>query len=109
MTTLNATEEIDLAKELIEYINGLEWLNFASQEKSWLPLELLELYKKKNIAFCGYHGWHDWYLAANLQKSTNLDKQLLPGLKTYGVSSSYKGSIKLFYYNDIKSLEKIFF
>ena len=21
--------------------------------------------KKEKILFCGYHGWHDWYLAAN--------------------------------------------
>ena len=31
MTTLNATEEIDLAKELLKFINGREWLNFVSQ------------------------------------------------------------------------------
>ena len=64
--------------------------------------------KKQNIAFCGYHGWHDWYLAANLQNSKNLDDQLLPGLKTKGVSKSYRGSIKPFIYNDINSLKKIF-
>ena len=22
------------------------------------------------IAFCGYHGWHDWYLSSNLNKKT---------------------------------------
>ena len=37
--------------------------------------------KKQNIAFCGYHGWHDWYLATNLKIPKNLDDQLLPGLK----------------------------
>ena len=37
--------------------------------------------KKQNIAFCGYHGWHDWYLAANLQNSKNLDDQLLQDLR----------------------------
>ena len=21
---------------------------------------------QKNVAFCGYHGWHDWYLSANI-------------------------------------------
>ena len=21
---------------------------------------------KSKILFCGYHGWHDWYLSANL-------------------------------------------
>ena len=48
---------------------------------------------KDNVAFCGYHGWHDWYLATNMNNSKNLDKQLLPGLKTRGVSQSFKNSI----------------
>ena len=111
MTTLNATEEIDLAKELIKIHKWAGMAKFCKSggEACMVAIRIARAYtKKQNIAFCGYHGWHDWYLAANLQKSTNLDKQLLPGLKTYGVSSSYKGSIKPFYYNDIKSLEKIF-
>ena len=62
--------------------------------------------KKQNIAF-GYHGWHDWYLSANLSKNKNLDKQLLPGLTTLGVDKSFKKSIFPFYYNDISSLKKI--
>ena len=24
--------------------------------------------QQKNVAFCGYHGWHDWYLSANLDQ-----------------------------------------
>ena len=43
-----------------------------------------------------------------MQNSKNLDDQLLPGLKTKGVSKSYSGSIKPFIYNDINSLKKIF-
>ena len=111
MTTLNATEEIDLAKELIRIHKWAGMAKFCKSggEACMVAIRIARAYtKKQNIAFCGYHGWHDWYLAANLQKSTNLDKQLLPGLKPYGVSSSYKGSIKPFYYNDIKSLQKIF-
>ncbi len=111
MTTLNATEEIDLAKELLKIHKWAGMAKFCKSggEACMVAIRIARAYtKKQNIAFCGYHGWHDWYLAANLQKSDNLDKQLLPGLKTDGVSSSYKGSIKPFYYNDIKSLKKIF-
>jgi glutamate-1-semialdehyde 2,1-aminomutase len=63
---------------------------------------------KNNIAFCGYHGWHDWYLAANMINKKNLDRHLLSGLKSRGVSSTFKNSIKPFIYNDINSLKKIF-
>jgi glutamate-1-semialdehyde 2,1-aminomutase len=30
------------------------------------------------VAFCGYHGWHDWYLSSNLGATTALDGHLLP-------------------------------
>ena len=46
--------------------------------------------KKEKIAFCGYHGWHDWYLATNLRKSNNLDDHLLKGLKVGGVQKNLK-------------------
>ena len=28
---------------------------------------------KSKIAFCGYHGWHDWYLSANLKGKDGLN------------------------------------
>ena len=111
MCTLNATEEVDLAKELL---NIHKWAGMAKFCKSggeacMVAIRIARAYSNKNnIAFCGYHGWHDWYLATNMNNKKNLDKQLLPGLKTKGVSNSFKNSIKPFMYNDIKSLKKIF-
>ena len=40
---------------------------------------------KDNIAFCGYHGWHDWYLSSNLQNKKNLDKNLMSNLSSRGI------------------------
>ena len=37
--------------------------------------------QKNKIAICGYHGWHDWYLAANLKNEKNLEDGLMKGLK----------------------------
>ncbi len=111
MCTLNATEEVDLAKELL---NIHKWAGMAKFCKSggeacMVAIRIARAYSNKNnIAFCGYHGWHDWYLATNMNNKKNLDKQLLPGLKTKGVSNSFKNSIKPFMYNDIKTLKKIF-
>lgn len=56
---------------------------------------------------CGYHGWHDWYLAANLADKKNLDGQLLPGLEPLGVPRCLKGTAIPFNYNKIDELEKI--
>ena len=111
MTTLNATEEIDLAKELLKIHKWAGMAKFCKSggEACMVAIRIARAFsKKQNIAFCGYHGWHDWYLATNLNNSSNLDKQLLPGLKTEGVSKTFKGSIKPFTYNDINSFKKLF-
>lgn len=57
------------------------------------------------IAFCGYHGWSDWYLAANLGDSKALDGHLLPGLEPKGVPRELLGTSVPFYYNDLASLD----
>ena len=111
MCTLNATEEVDLANELLDIHKWSGMAKFCKSggEACMVAIRIARAYtNKNNIAFCGYHGWHDWYLATNMNNSKNLDKQLLPGLKTKGVSKSFKNSIKPFMYNDINSLKKIF-
>lgn len=63
---------------------------------------------RDKVLFCGYHGWHDWYLAANLGSSTTLDKYLLPDIAPRGVAASLRDSIFPFAYNDLGSLEAAF-
>jgi len=62
---------------------------------------------RDKIAFCGYHGWHDWYLAANLAEVTSLDGHLLPGLAPRGVPRGLQGTMLPFQYNRIEELEAI--
>ena len=62
---------------------------------------------KDKVAFCGYHGWHDWYLSANLSNESQLDSHLLPGLHPLGVPRELKGTTFPFDYNDLESLEKL--
>jgi glutamate-1-semialdehyde 2,1-aminomutase len=57
------------------------------------------------IAFCGYHGWHDWYLAANLGKKDALDGHLLSGLDPKGVPGELCGTSVPFDYNDVVSFD----
>ena len=59
------------------------------------------------VLFCGYHGWHDWYLAANLGGNDRLAGQLLPGLEPTGVPSSLAGSSIPFHYNRPDQLETL--
>ena len=51
-----------------------------------------------------YHGWHDWYLAANLNDGDELGKHLLSGLEPKGVPGNLKGTIYPFHYNDYEEL-----
>ncbi|MFN0078094.1 MAG: aminotransferase class III-fold pyridoxal phosphate-dependent enzyme [Prosthecobacter sp.] len=60
---------------------------------------------KSGIAFCGYHGWSDWYLAANLSDDAALDGHLLPGLQPLGVPRELAGTAVPFRYNDPDSFK----
>ena len=62
---------------------------------------------KDDIAICGYHGWHDWYLSANLESSSSLDTHLLKGLDPIGVPKALENTVHPFNYNDIEGLQKI--
>ncbi len=59
--------------------------------------------KKTGVVFCGYHGWHDWYLASNLSDSGALDSHLLPGLAPEGVPPGLVITAVPFRYNDYDS------
>jgi len=63
--------------------------------------------KKDKVAFCGYHGWHDWYLSANLSSDKNLIGHLLPGLSPNGVPRGLINTALPFHYNKIDELKKI--
>ena len=61
-------------------------------EANAIAIRIARTYSKKHkIAVCGYHGWHDWYLSANLKNQNSLDNLLLPGLSTIGIPDNLKG------------------
>ena len=110
MSTLNSYEEVSLAEELIRIHPWAGSARFArgGGEAMAVAIRIARAYTGKDIiAFCGYHGWHDWYLSANLTADSALDGHLLPGLAPTGVPRGLEGSVKPFYYNDIDSLKKI--
>ena len=63
--------------------------------------------KKKNVAFCGYHGWHDWYLSANINSKNNLDQHLMSGLNYDGIPENLKNTSFPFPYNNFEYLLKL--
>jgi len=110
MATLNPPEEVDLAEELVGMHDWADMVRFGRPggEAVTLAVRLARAYTgNETVAFCGYHGWHDWYLAANLETDENLEGHLLPGLDPSGVPQSLEGTSKPFEYNDVAALERL--
>jgi glutamate-1-semialdehyde aminotransferase len=110
MTTLNCPEEVELAELLLKLNKWADMVRFARTggEAMTVAVRIARAYTRKdNVAFCGYHGWHDWYLSANLANKQNLDELLLPGLDPNGVPRNLVNTALPFNYNSIDELESI--
>ncbi len=110
MSTLNAPEEVELTEKLVELHPWADMARFARSggEANSVAIRLARAASgKDNVAFCGYHGWHDWYLASNLADTKGLDGHLLPGLDPHGVPKNLKDSVHPFEYNNFDKLEEL--
>lgn len=108
MSTLNCPEEVWLAERLVQMHPWADMVRFARSggEANSIAIRIARAATgKTKVAICGYHGWHDWYLAANLGDEKNLEGHLLPGLAPSGVPSELRGTVLPFNYNDYEALE----
>lgn len=110
MSTLNCPEEVELAELLLELHPWAEMARFCrgGGEAMAMAARIARAANGRDkIAFCGYHGWHDWYLAANLAEDHALDGHLLAGLEPAGVPRGLSGTMVPFHYNKIDELRSI--
>lgn len=110
MSTLNCGEEVELAELLVELHPWADMVRFGRSGGEALAVAIRiarATTGRDMIAFCGYHGWHDWYLSANLGETTALDGHLLPGLKTAGVPRGLAGLMHPFHFNKVDEIEAI--
>ena len=109
MSTLNSYEEVELTEELLKIDKWAGMVKYArtGAEANSIAIRIAKSFQKKkpNIAACGYHGWHDWYLSSNLSNRNNLNYHLTKNVKTAGVNTKLKNTTFLFRYNDIERLE----
>ena len=101
VTTLNNYEEVKLAKELCKIHPWAKKVKFcrAGGEAVTMAIRIARGFSNKSkILFCGYHGLHDWYLAANLDNKKSLNNFLIPGLSPYGVPKELNGTALPFKY-----------
>lgn len=110
MSTLNAPEEVALAKLLISLHPWADMARFARTGGEAMSMAVRIARAKTGrdrVLFCGYHGWHDWYLAANVADRKSLDGHLLPGLNPLGVPRALRGTAVPFAYNDAMGFKKL--
>jgi glutamate-1-semialdehyde 2,1-aminomutase len=108
--SLNCPEEVELSDLLCELHPWGEMVRFARSggEAMAIAVRIARAFTGKDkVAFCGYHGWHDWYLAANLGTENALGDHLLSGLDPLGVPKGLTGTAFPFCYNRPEELAAI--
>lgn len=106
--TLNCSEEVRLAEKLVQINPGLDMVRFArgGGEAMSMAIRIARTFNGSDkILFSGYHGWNDWYLAANLGNNDSLSQHLLAGIPANGVPRSLAATAIPFRYNDLKDLK----
>ena len=90
--SVSSDVELELADELIATIPCADMVRFCKGggEANVIAIRIARAFTGRDkIAFCGYHGWHDWYLSANLQSTETLNNYLLPGIEPVGVPQAW--------------------
>lgn len=108
MSSFNAPEEVLLAEKLVEIHPWSKQVKFARTggEINAIAIRTARAAAAKDkVVVCGYHGWHDWYLSANLESSHTLNEHLLPGLNPNGVPQKLKGLTLTIRYNSFEDLK----
>lgn len=109
-SSLNCPEEVDLADLLLDLHPWAEKVRYARTGGEAMAIAVRVARAatgRDRILFCGYHGWHDWYMAANLGQSSSLNQHLMSGLEPYGVPKALAGSAIPFTYNQPKELQTL--
>ena len=106
-TSLNSDLEEEVAELLLEFIPEHSYVRYAKGggEAMSIAVRIARAHTNKSkILFSGYHGWSDWYLAANLTNQSNLNNHLIKDLAPIGVPKELQGTSIPFDYGDIDDL-----
>jgi glutamate-1-semialdehyde 2,1-aminomutase len=110
MSSLNCPEELELAELLCglhPYADQVRYARTGGEAMAVAVRIARAATGRDRIAFSGYHGWHDWYIAANLAQPTALDTHLLPELDPAGVPKALEGTVVPFDWGSSASLDAV--
>jgi glutamate-1-semialdehyde 2,1-aminomutase len=108
--SVNHALEIELAEELVRTVPSAEMVRYAKcgGEACAMAVRIARgVTGRERVLFCGYHGWHDWYLAANLAEEASLNAHLFPGIEPTGVPKALSGTALPFPYGDLAALGEL--
>lgn len=109
-TSINSELELELAEELCRTIPCAEMVRYAKcgGEACAIAVRIARgATGRDKVLFCGYHGWHDWYLAANLVAEESLNSHLFPGIEPIGVPKALAGTALPFPFGDLAALGQL--
>ena len=108
--SINHPLELELADELCRRVPCAEMVRYTKSggEACAVAVRIARGATGRDIVlFCGYHGWHDWYLAANLEQAAHLDAHLFSGIEPIGVPKALAGTAVPFPYGDAAALGEL--
>ena len=108
--SVNHELEVELAEELCRSIPCAEMVRYAKcgGEACAIAVRIARgVTGRDKILFSGYHGWHDWYLAANLSEEASLNAHLFPGIEATGVPKGLAGTALPFAQGDLAALGEL--
>jgi glutamate-1-semialdehyde 2,1-aminomutase len=109
-STLNPSDEVSLGELMCQLHPWAEQVRFTRTggEAMAVAVRIARATTERAVvAVCGYHGWHDWYIAANLGDEDTLRGHLLPGVDPRGVPDQLRGTALAFAYGDRTAFDTI--
>lgn len=108
--TVNSPLELELADLLADTIPSAEMVRYTKGggEACAVAARIARGTTGRDIIlFCGYHGWHDWYQAANFLVDPESGEYPFAGIEPIGVPRALAGTAIPFTYGNLAMLEAL--
>ena len=108
--TINSPKEVELAEILVETVPSAEMVRYTKGggDACAVAARIARgATGRDKIIFSGYHGWHDWYQAANLLEDPATGGFPVTGTRATGVPKALAGTALPFAEGDLETLRRL--